>query len=175
MSRLNTAKEKAIYDYVVAASGLAAGNVIWDKQDIASVRPERPAYPFATLNISAMSYIGAPEAAYKTTDKYEYTIRRAITISVNVFALSGWLDYVNKIAYGLELPTKQSILQAAGLAIHGHGQITDISSFLDTQHEGRGLVELSLSYGEVIEETTGEISEVDGTGTVGDVAVIINA
>ncbi|MCK5318362.1 MAG: hypothetical protein KAJ55_10620 [Anaerolineales bacterium] len=168
--RLDEAKEEAIFDFIVAASGLAESQVIWDKQDIAGSRKAvKPALDYITMNISAgPSSQGAPELKYKELDTYEMPFRRAFTLTINVYSNLGWISLAHAIASAKDLESKRSILRLAGISILDHSDILDISELLDTKHEGRATVDLFLSDCVVRDDITGEIHKVGLTGTTGD-------
>ena len=168
--RLDETKEKAIFDFIVAASGLAgAGQVIWDKQDVAGPRKAvKPSLDYITMNISAgPSSLGVPELVYKELDTYERPFRRAFTLTVNVYSNLGWISLASKIADSKDLDSKRAILRLAGISILNHGDILDISELLDTKHEGRATVDLFLSDCVVRDDITGEIHDVALKGTTG--------
>lgn len=168
--RLDETKEKAMFDFIVAASGFDNGKVIWDKQDVAGSRKAvKPALDYITLNISAgPSSQGTPETVYKELDTYEMPFRRAFTLTINVYSNLGWLKTLSQIKDSQYLDSKRSILRVAGISILDTGDILDISELLDTKHEGRATVDFFMSDCVTREDVPGEIQKVNITGTVGD-------
>jgi len=150
--RLNEAIEKAIYDWAVAASGLT---VVWDKPGKAS-----PALPYVTLNLMAPRSTGPAEERYNSLDTFEYPMRKAITLSVNVYAENGHLKIMNDIINSLELDTKLVILKAAGIAVWTIGQPIDLSEIMETSAEFRVAVDIVLAYTEMVTDVVGEIEKV---------------
>ncbi len=160
--RLNEVKELAIYTWVSSILGISA---IWDKPDA-----PRPPLLYATLNISAgPREIGKPDERYKTIDIVNYTFRKVMTLTVNVYADNAHLAYMEKLTNSLALPTVQYALRAAGLAIWGHTDPLDISRLLDTKHEPRATVDVFLAYAIEADDTPGEIRKVSTAGTIGGV------
>ena len=174
--RLNEIAEKAIFDFIVAASGFDNGQVIWDKQSVVAPRKgAKPSLGYITLNISAgPSSQGTPELNYKELDTYEVPFRQAFTVTVNVYSDLGWLSDAQKIADSIFLDGKRGILTAADVAVLSAGPALDISVLLDTKFEGRATVDLFMSYCVVREEVTGEVETVGITGTVGDLETELN-
>ena len=169
--RLSKATEKAIFDFVLAASGFDNGQIIWDKQSVAGSRKAvKPDLDYITLNISGgPSLQGTPEVNYKELDTYETTFRRAFTVTINIISNLGWLSDAQKIADSIFLDGKRAILTAANVAVLSAGPVLDISELLDTKFEGRATVDLFMSDCVVREEVSGEVAKVGITGTIGDI------
>jgi len=169
--RLSETTEKAIFDFILAASGFDNGQIIWDKQSVAGSRKAvKPTLGYITLNISAgPSSQGTPELKYKELDTYEKPFRRAFTLTVNVISNLGWLSDAQKIADSIYLDGKRAILTAAGVSVLDTGPVLDISELLDTKYEGRATVDLFMSDCIVREEVIGEVAKVGITGTIGDI------
>lgn len=167
--RLDETKEKAIFDFIVAATGFATTKVIWDKQSVVeSRRAVKPALPYITLNISAgPSSQGQAELRYKSLDIFDIPFRRGFTLTVNVFANTGWLDYAHDIAQAKDLESKRAILRVAGVSLLDYGDILDISELLDTKYEGRATIDLFMADCVTVEDIQGEIETVEMSGTVG--------
>ncbi len=162
MNRIPTDKETALYTWL---AGILTGvTVIWDKED-----GDRPGRPFAVMDIiSGPAGVGPAEERYKSEDTYEYAMRKRCTLSIQVTADNA-LVHVNRIVNALELPSHQSVLQAAGIAVWGNSVPNDLSALMDTAHEGRAHVDISLSYVQVVEDSPGEIRTVAVRGTAGQV------
>lgn len=170
--RLDEAKEKACWDFVVGATSISTPDkkVIWDKQDVVAPRNARkPALPYITLNISAgPALIAAPEFNHKEDDTFTYNMRKQFTLTINVFANEGWLGLAEEIREALHLPTKRAVLRQGGLAQDGiPSNVLDISALLDTKHEGRATFDLPLAYTDTVDDVSGEIRKVEIEGTVG--------
>jgi|GEM_PF-1893403 len=161
---LDPTLQDAIQSFVVAATGLAGSKVIWLNQDTL-----RPAVPYVGLNISSgPRKTGHAEIKYKELDTFTYPFRKEITLSVNVYADSGWLNTIQDIINALELPTKQLILQNAGIAILDNTDPLDVSELLNDITEGRGAVDIFLGYATEVDDISGEIESVKIDQTVGD-------
>lgn len=171
--RLDEAKEKACWDFVVGATSILDPDkkVIWDKQDIVAPRnAKKPALEYITLNISAgPSLIGAPEFKHKgVDDTFTYNMRKQFILTINVYANEGWLRLAEEIREALYLPTKRAILRQGGLAQDGEpSPVLDISALLDTKHEGRATFDLPLAYNDEVDDVTGEIRKVVMQATMG--------
>jgi hypothetical protein len=171
--RLNEATEKAIFDFIVSASGFSNAQIIWDKQSVAAPRNGvKPTLSYITLNISGgPSLQGTPELNYKELDTFEKTFRRAFTVTVNVYSNLGWLSDAQKIADSIYLDNKRGILTAASVSVLDTGPVLDISELLDTKYEGRATVDLFMSDCVVRSEVAGEVAKVGIAGTVEDFEV----
>jgi hypothetical protein len=167
--RLDEAIEKGIFDFIIAATGFDNNKVIWDKQDVAAPRNAvKPALPYITLNISSgPSSLGGPELRYKELDTFTLPMRKAFTLTCNVFSNLGWLEIAQQIVDGLEVPSIREKLRLADISQNGvHGDILDISELLDTKHEGRAAVDLFLAYTKSIDDVAGEIQKVEHTNDI---------
>ena len=159
MQRIPTDKEDALYAWL---SGILTGaSVIWDKED-----GVRPPLPFATMNIiSGPSSAGPAEERYKSQDTYAYAMRKKFTLSINVHSDDA-LMRINSIVNALELPSHQSILQGAGIAVWGNSDPRDLSQLMDTEYEGRAQIDINLSFAQTIEDSPGEIRTVHVRGDI---------
>ena len=174
--RLSEVIEKGCWDFVVGATSIdtPSEKVIWDKQDIVAARSAvKPALDYITLNISAgPRSLGSPEIIYKELDTFTLPMRRAFTLTINVFANEGWLEKAQEIVEALELPTKRDKLRLAGISQIGlHGDVLDVSALLDTKHEGRASVDLFLAYTKEIDDEMGEIQKVEYTSEITDTTI----
>jgi hypothetical protein len=169
--RLSEATEKAIFDFIVSASGFSDAQIIWDKQSIVAPRKGvKPTLGYITLNISGGPALqGTPELGYKELDTYNRTFRRAFTVTVNVYSNLGWLSDAQKIADSIYLDSKRGILTAASVSVLDTGPVLDISELLDTKFEGRATVDLFMSDCVVREEIVGEVAKVGIAVKIGDV------
>jgi len=162
---ISVAMQDAIHDFVIAATGLAVGKVIWSMPDA-----DRPAPPYISLNVSSgPRSIGSPEVIHKAQDVFTFPFRKEFTLTVNSFAASGWHTLIAAVMNALELPSKQALLTNAGIAIMRAEDPIDLSGLLETGFEGRGAVDIMLGYTTEIDDTTGEIQTVEISQTVGDV------
>lgn len=157
--RLNQSKEDAIYDWAVAS--LPNTTVIWDKPN-----GPRPVLPYVTLNIlgGPIPVGDRPDCNYKELDKWTYTFRKRITLSINVY---GYEDHFNKaqtLADCLYIQTKIDILNLAGMACWGYSGPMDMSKFVDTEWELRSQLDVILSYGENIDDSPGEVHKIEING-----------
>ena len=171
MSRLNETFENAIYEFVASITGV---DVIWDKQDaLGSQKGKKPKLPYMTLNISAgPNKVSGSSEEYKivegtgVTDTFTYKHVKTFTLTINSHAKNGHLTLIGDIESGLDLPTKQVILRAAGLSVWNVGDPVDISVLQNTSHELRASIDIEMSYGVEIDDLPGEIQTVDIDGTL---------
>jgi len=156
--RLSEAKELAVYTWV--STILPGLTVIWDKPN-----RQRPALPYATLNISSGPRgEGSPDMRYKEQDTFTHTIRKVITLTVNIYAENAYLSYMEELINSLNLSTTQGTLRAAGLAVRSNADPVDLSRLLDTTYEQRVSTDFFLAYAGELDDVSGEIARVTYTG-----------
>lgn len=162
MYRLNQVLEDGIFDWVTACldSNVA---VIWDKPD--ETRPEKP---YCTLNILSgpFNVNTRGENSYKELDTYEYYFNKRFTLSVNIYGNEYTNKQIDYILNGTMLETKLQILRVAGLSIWGINGPNDISRPIDSEYELRNQLDIYFSYGELVEDITGEIHKVSLNGDI---------
>lgn len=161
---LDATLQNAMQNFVKTALGYAGGKVIWDKQD-----SNRPAVPYAMLSVSSGPRpLGPAEVRSKVAvDTFTFPFRKEITLTVNVYADSGWLSLLATISNALELPSIKSILRLAGIAIIRVEDPIEISELLNDQWEGRGSIDIILAYNQQVDDVPGEIQSVEFDGTLG--------
>jgi hypothetical protein len=172
MARLNTTLEKTIYDWVVSAVSSKVGiTVIWDKQSTQGEgQGVQPSEPFITLNIiSGPNKAGTPEQVDKpgVDDTVIRIFRKTITLSIQVFAFADYLEILSLVVNATELESQLSILRAEGLVIWGVSDITDLSELIESKYRFRANIDIIMSYGEEIDDVTGEIRTVEMSGQIG--------
>ena len=134
---------------------------IWANQD-----GHRPSAPFALLDIISGPFtLGTPEEQYTGEDTYIYNVRKWATLNVQVVATDA-LVRAAAIANALDLPTRQSVLQAAGIASHSTQGLRDITTLQETAHEVRATIDIVISWPEPVEDAPGEIRRVHVTGDI---------
>jgi hypothetical protein len=140
--------------------------VIWANQD-----GHRPAAPFAQMDVIAgPQAIGPAEQRYKDVDTYTYAIRKRCTLSMQFFGNDA-LMRADAVINALEMPSRQSYLQSAGIAVWGSEGPRDVTAFMDTKHEGRATLDLFLSYPDPVDDVPGEIRRVRVIGQAGSLTV----
>jgi hypothetical protein len=164
MQRLPIAIEDAIVAFMQAVQGDAT--VVWAKENA-----PRPAPPFAVLDIIAgPSTVGPAEERYKQQDTFTYAVRKRATLNVQVFAVDA-LVRAAAVEAAIELPSRQSILQAAGIAVWGSEGVRDLTGLLDTAFEPRAGLDLFISWPEPADDAPGEIRSVHVTGSAGSTGI----
>lgn len=160
--RLDRTKEDTIYDWAVASLGPDI-RVIWDKPN-----EDRPPLPYVTLNIiSGPIMLGdRPATKYKSLDTWVYQFKYRITLSVNVIGYAKHQEMMATLLNSLHLGSKIEILNLGGLANWGYDGPRDLSTFMDTEWEYRSQADIFLSYGEDVEDVTGEIQKLEVNGQI---------
>jgi hypothetical protein len=164
MQRLPVTIEDTLVAWVQAT--LPDATPIWANQD-----GERPALPFVLLDvITGPQSVGPAEERYKSDDTFTYGIRKRGTLNVQVFGDDA-LVRAGDLVTALELPSRQAILQAAGIAVWGADGPRDISQFLDTAYEPRANLDLFISWPQPVEDSPGEIRKVQVAGAVDSITI----
>ena len=159
MQQLPLAIEDALIGWVQAV--LSDATPIWANQD-----GHRPDPPFVQLQvITGPQNLGAAEERYKEEDTFTYAFRKRGTLNLQIFGDDA-LTRANSVVNAIELPTRQSLLQASGIAVWGAEPVRDITALLDTAHEGRASLDLYISWPEPVDDAPGEIRSVQVTGAV---------
>lgn len=171
MSRLNKDKEDAIYNWVVSAvQSIPDITVIWDKQSTQGTgQGVQPDEPFMTLNIiSGPNKIGSPEQVDKPNSPgiVIRVFRYTLTVSVQVFAFEDYLQIMSLVSNATELDSKLSILRLQGLTVWDASNINDLSELIESRFRFRANIDITMSYGEEIEDEVGQIDQVKMLGEV---------
>lgn len=159
---LDAAIQDTIQDFVKTVTGFAGNKVIWAFPNI-----ERPDPPYISLKIAGPRKDGNAEIRHTgTQDEFRKPFRKLITLSVNVFANDRWLSTIADIVNGTELESGRKILRQGGIAIHTTSDPLDLTGLLNDQFEGRGQVDIFMTYNQDINETIGQIEDVEFEGAV---------
>jgi hypothetical protein len=159
MQRLPVTIEDPIVAWVAAIHPDAT--IVWAKENA-----PRPAPPFVVLDIIAGPFsVGPSEERYKQQDTFTYAVRKRATLNLQVFADDA-LVRAAAVEAAIELPSRQSILQAAGIAVWGSEGVRDLTELLDTAFEPRAGLDLFLSWPAPVDDAPGEIRRVQATGTL---------
>ncbi len=153
-------KENAIYTAVSTLTGITT---IWYTQDRDSNLPSspKPDLPFCVLGlVSGPSDDGGVNKSYKETDTYYLEHKKLITISANIYSITGHMDYADKLSRGLSKETILAALRDSGLVVRGVSNAVDLSILLEAQHERRAMVEIDFAYSVTDEDEPGEIAKV---------------
>jgi len=155
--RLDQTKEDSIYDFVKDIVGSNV-NVIWEEQG-----EDRPSKPYVSLCIiSGPTKIGnRAEMTYKETDIYTRYFQKKFTLSVGVFANDNDGYIINNIQNSLYLESKLNILRNGGIAVWDQIGPFNVSKVIDDDWEYRSHLDIIMSYGENIDDETGEIRKVE--------------
>lgn len=161
MSRLNSAIETAIFNWIDGATSTAV-TTIWDKQS-----RNRPSLPYITLNISTGPILeGTPHLAYDDTDDYNHQFKKKFTLSVNSYAANNHLGLIEDIGNSMYFESNKVNFRAANLQVRSQSDIRELSELLDTKYEFRAGIDFFCSYGEDVSETIGYINQVTYSGTL---------
>jgi len=164
MQRLPIVIEDALVAWISAI--LPAVTPIWANQD-----GHRPAPPFVVLDIISGPFaLGTPEERYKSEDTYSYHLRKWATLNVQVVAPDA-LVRAAAIANAIDLPSRQAVLQAAGIAAHSAQGLRDITTLQDTDHEIRASLDIIISWPEPVDDSPGEIRSVRVAGEIDSLSV----
>jgi hypothetical protein len=164
MQRLAIAIEDALVAWMQAIH--ADATILWANQD-----GHKPGPPFVLLDVIAgPQNVGTAEERYKGADMYTYGFRKRCTLNVQIFAADALLR-AGAMANALELPSRQAILQAAGIAVWGGDGPQDITQLMDTVYEPRASIDLFLSWPDPTDDAPGEIRRVRVAGTVENLTV----
>lgn len=165
LQRLDYTKEYAIWQWAQTVLG-DDFTVIWDKPN-----NPRPSLPYITLKLSPGRKICNRDVEYIERDTYRYNFKKAITLTVNIFADDNHLKHCENLIDSLEIPNYQTILRQGGLAIWNNSNPIDISELINTDFEGRAEFELILSYNESKIVDITEIDHVSYVGTLGEMTL----
>lgn len=162
--RLDQTKEDAIYDFIKAIVGSSV-SVIWEEQG-----EDRPSKPYVSLCIiSGPTKIGnRAEMTYKETDTYTRYFQKKFTLSISVFANNNDSYIINNIQNSLYLEDKLNILRSGGISVWNQIGPSNISRVIDDDWEYRSHLDAIMSYGENIDDITGEIRKVEINGQIID-------
>lgn len=165
--------ENALYGVVATACGSVP--VAWDRQ-----RAPRPAPPFATLHLEGPAgYSGAapewhrsfdPDVAHggtslvaggeivnTTIHHHEYTLRVQTYATTQPAAR----EVVMLVHDAVHMESVRDALRAAsGIVIAKVGAVRNIGALLDTDWEGRALIEIVIRVADVVTERVGYIATV---------------
>jgi len=176
--RMNQAKEEALVAW--AKAGFGAGvPVIWDKQDAlaSGLGPRRDeiTLPYATLGfLTPPIRVGlGVDHAYKELDTWTITHKKQFTLTVKVFAKEEHLQLVQNLIDSLDLPTKQLVLQDAGLSYWGNEAPVDLSELLDTKHQLIAACDFLFAFKQETDDEIGEVQSVVGEGTFDGLTISI--
>lgn len=160
---LDTAIQDTIQSFVKTMTGFAGNKVIWAFPNI-----KRPTPPYISLNIVVgPRKDGDSEIRHTgTRDEFRKSFRKLITLSVNVFANDGWLSTIADIVNGTELESGRAILRQGGIAVHTTSDPLDLTELLNDQFEGRGQVDIFMTYNQDVTENIGQIESVKFKGSV---------
>ncbi|BBO74401.1 hypothetical protein DSCW_18180 [Desulfosarcina widdelii] len=166
MQRLSTARENALHAWIQAI--LTGVTVIWEHEG-----GQRPNAPFASLDIIAGPQSTGPgEQRWDAEDTFAHALRKLATLSVSTFGDNALVMAV-AVEDALQLPTHQTTLRQAGFAVWGHDGPRDITALMDTQHEGRAVIDIFIAWAEAATDTPGEIHKVGISSGVCDQTITI--
>jgi hypothetical protein len=167
-----TAIENAIHAWVLAASGLATGNIIFAEQD-----GSQPAGQFITIRIGDLIPVGidavthAYNAAAVNGSQITQTVTglREFTVSIQCFdgAITGAStprEVLANVWTALSLPTRVTAFKTAGISAFDGGSVRNVAALREDRFEARALLEVRFYTLQGASETTTWIqtAELDG-------------
>jgi len=164
--RFNEAAEIALIAWVKTA--LPGFNVEWTMQDAyGSTRGRLPQLPYATLHIPGpIRKTGKADKTYKEQDTWTVTKRRTFILSINLYCVTGPLDYMTQLTDSLDNDTISEQLRVAGLAFWTHTDPVDISELMETKHELRSTADFTFAIAKEFNVKPGEVQEIGIEGTL---------
>lgn len=162
MARYNSTIENAIYTWAAnALSGSAS--VIWDKQGF-----DRPAIPYATLNIIDISdetgAAGSGKIKLVSPAKtYKHTFSKTITVSCNIYADNNenHMLLMEKLRNTLRFDSVKELLRKSGVVFRTDYGSTDASILLDTDFEFRAQCDFVFSITETQNDTLDPLTAIN--------------
>lgn len=158
--------ENAIQAQVVAATGFSGSKVVWANQT--RDRPARPFVELSQLNEETTNFteqyqadtVGSPSGEELTLYSKEHV---EPTIQVRVFSndVTG-NDNAKNVAKKIRAYFGRDSTQVAlgEIAVVNRGTVRDMSLVLETEHEGRAILDLKFRLSQIEEETTTYIQTV---------------
>lgn len=175
-----TAFKDALHAWFVAATGLAAGSVIWADQ-----AAPRPGYPYGVLNIHSSRGLGTDDVTYEHDngeDAGEDMIptaagHRVFTVSCQVLNMSSIQGatladnktaqhYLDRARNSLALPSSLTILRASNISYVTTGQIIDLDESIESGWLSRA--SLDVEFGAVASSVDAGISYINQALVSGD-------
>lgn len=166
--------EDALRSWVMATSGLGAGQVIFHSQ-----KGPRPSGQFIAIELGDLVPVGrdAITRDYDAgRDPGEEIANRATglrELGVTIHAIGGGTvgdgtvrQLTSQVVTGVRAPTSRDALRAVGLAPYHQGAVRWVPAVLDTVFEGRAVAEVRFYTSEEYVEYGTYIETVEGTGTV---------
>jgi hypothetical protein len=158
--------EDALYTWLVAELGI---EVIMAR----SGKPRASATPYATILVPAPMTTGGYDDAGELTDPNgppsygERAMRGDREVAIEVEVLGPLAsDYIRQASNSLNKLVARDALAAVGMAPKDNGTITDLTALLETDFEGRALLEVAMVFADSYTDTVPLIEHVTGTGTV---------
>lgn len=165
-----SALEDALRAWVMAGSGLAAGQVIFQQQT-----GRRPDGAFATVRVGGSRQVGAFDEVQNLTDigrdpgseiELRVTGIRELPVTVQFFSAASVGDVTPtetaaRTQLALSLPSVRTALAAAGLTPFDAGSINNIAALLGTKFEARAVLETRFYSIRTLSEFAGYIDTVN--------------
>lgn len=167
--------EAAIRAWVVATSGLDGVKVIFAEQN-----GPRPAVPFATVRLGAVTAVGVVDAVenlYDVEGAAGQEIvqivhgQRLLEVEVRAFSAravgaSNAREILALAQASLRFDQVRELLAEAGLTVLDNGRITVLPVVLDAQWEGRAVLAVTFCFEERVSLATGYIAAVELTDAI---------
>lgn len=173
--------ENALHTWVRLGTGYAGTQVIFATQPDAP----RPARPFATITTGALRPLGlddsqeivrsgSPPAGQEIEIRAGGPREFEVTVSVFTSTTTGTgaaRAVLSLVQAALALPSIIAAFGAAGVSCFDSGEVRDVTTVLDTAHEGRAILDCRFYANEFVSEYVGHIEEVELT--IGDADPVV--
>jgi len=171
---IGTTAENAIHAWIVAASQLAAGNVVWAEQGA-----PRPTGPYIAMRLTNIRPRGRDwtEALKDGAGNVTMRVRgvRHATLAVQCYGGDGGVTdavgRLSRLVARTELPSVQDPLMVAKVGVLGYGGVQSVGALMNyAAFEPRATLDVRLALAiEIVESlgTGGIIESADGSGEVG--------
>lgn len=132
--------------------------IIWNNQD-----EPRPTTDYILLGIVTPAVMDcSADKHYLSNDKVRHIIYESMTVSVNVYSQSDYIDIMNRIMRSQYFDETRLLLKKAGLAIRKSTSPVDLSALEDTAFTNRCQCDFIFSYVAREDVTTPRLSRIAG-------------
>ena len=127
----------------------------------ANQKGRRPALPYGTLKITNMHLDGEPYEL-NGTDKVTYKFKGSLTVRIDIYADSDYLNYMYKIKGSVHQSYVKEMLVADGLFYRTQSDCIDLTELVDSERELRCQNEFIFGFAVDVEEDVLYIDRVSG-------------
>jgi hypothetical protein len=167
-ARVNTAVEKAIWQFAVWASQLPEQQVIWELQNVEDPqRGRQPDKPFLTIEILNVTERYNPELKHKSLTEFSLINDQVLDIRFKIISLSGLhLSILNRVRSALRSQTAKLIFGQAGIAVWNIGMVNNTPIKLATRFMNCGFLDIDFAIRSTFDEDVGLIEKVIVEGAI---------